>query len=325
MVRMIGTRLTERFGLSHPIIGAPMAFASGGALAAAVSGAGGLGFIGGGYGDGDWLEAEFAKAGNQTVGVGFITWALAEQPDLLSHALARSPKAVFLSFGDPAPYVDEIKATNAALICQVQTLRDARHAIACGADVIVAQGAEAGGHGERRATLTLVPEVADYIAKHAPDVLLCAAGGIIDGRALAAALMLGADGVVVGSRLLASAEALAHDNAKAAIVAADGDATMRTGVVDIVRGKDWAARYTGRVLRNGFTDQWHGREDELRADKAEAARWAEALAAGNTDIANTFVGEGAGLIHTIQPAADIVAEILAQATQLLRGAKDFLK
>jgi nitronate monooxygenase len=319
------TRLTERFGLKHPVIAAPMAFASGGALAAAVSGAGGLGFIGGGYGDGDWLETEFAKVGNQTVGVGFITWALAGQPDLLRHVLARSPKAVFLSFGDPAPYVDEIKAANAALICQVQTLRDARHAIACGADVIVAQGAEAGGHGESRATLTLVPEVADYIAKHAPDVLLCAAGGIIDGRAMAAALMLGADGVVVGSRLLASAEALAHDNAKAAIVAADGDATLRTGVVDIVRGKDWAARYTGRVLRNNFTDKWHGNEGALRADETEATRWAEALAAGNTDFANTFVGEGAGLIHNIQPAADIVAEMVAQATQLLRGARDFLK
>jgi nitronate monooxygenase len=319
------TRLTEHFGLSHPVIGAPMAFASGGALAAAVSGAGGLGFIGGGYGDGDWLEAEFAETGSEAVGVGFITWALAEQPDLLPLALARSPKAVFLSFGDPAPFVGKIKAAGAKVICQVQTLRDARHAIACGADVIVAQGAEAGGHGESRATLTLVPEVADYIAKQAPDVLLCAAGGISDGRGLAAALMLGADGVVIGSRLLASAEALAHDNAKAAILAADGDATLRTGVVDIVRGKDWAARYSGRVLRNRFTDKWHGRENELRADSTQAAHWADALAEGNTDLANVFVGEGVGLINQVQPTADIIKDLIAQAAGILGGAKNFLE
>ena len=138
------------------------------------------------------------------------------------------------------------------LFCQLQTRADAERAIDCGADVIVAQGTEGGGHGGTRATLTLVPEIADLIAKRAPQTLLCAAGGIADGRGLAAALMLGADGVVVGTRFWASQEALVHPNLHAAALAAGGDDTVRQSVLDIVRGRPWPARYTGRVLENDF-------------------------------------------------------------------------
>ena len=104
------TRLTERFGIEHPILSAPMGFAAGGALAAAVSRAGGLGLIGGGYGDQDWLDAQFAAAGNQQVGCGFITWSLAGQPHLLTRALERQPRALMLSFGDPLPFAEEVHA-----------------------------------------------------------------------------------------------------------------------------------------------------------------------------------------------------------------------
>ncbi len=203
----LSTRLTQRFDIAHPIISAPMAFAAGGRLAAAVTSAGGLGLIGGGYGDAAWLENERRAAGNAQVGYGFITWSLRTRPELLEQVLAYRPRAIFLSFGNPQPFVAPIKAAGVALICQVQTRRDAEHAIDCAADVIVAQGSEAGGHGDKRATFTLVPEVADLIAARAPQTLLCAAGGIGDGRGLAAALMLGADGVLVGSRLWASPEA----------------------------------------------------------------------------------------------------------------------
>jgi len=313
----IGTRLTGRFGLRHPVIGAPMAFAGGGALAAAVTQAGGLGLIGGGYCDGDWIEAQFAAAGDVAVGIGFITWVLAQDPGLLTRVLARKPRAVFLSFGDPLPFAGEIAAAGVPLICQVQCLRDARRAVQAGAAVIVAQGAEAGGHGESRATMTLVPEVADMLAADAPEVLLVAAGGIADGRGLAASLMLGADGVLIGSALLAADEALIHPNARAALLAADGDATLRTGVVDIVRGKDWAARYSGRVVKNGFTEAWHGREAGLRARPDEAARWAAAMAAGDMAVANVFAGEAVGLIHQAAPAADIIGAMVAEAAVAL--------
>ena len=197
------TRLTERLVIRHPIIAAPMAFAAGGRLAAAVSVAGGLGLIGGGYGDADWLANEIRAAGEQPVGCGLITWSLRKQPALLDLALSHHPKAIFLSFGDPEPFDTRIIQHGIILICQIQTRRDADRAIDCGADVIVAQGAEAGGHEEKRATFTLVPKVADLIAIKSPQTLLCAAGGVGDERGLAAALMLGADGVLVGSRLWA--------------------------------------------------------------------------------------------------------------------------
>jgi nitronate monooxygenase len=314
------TALTKRLGIEHPIISAPMAFAAGGRLAAAVSTAGGLGLIGGGYGDGDWLAQQFRAAGNASVGCGFITWSLAKKPDLLDQALAHRPRAIFLSFGDPRPFADRIKGADSVLMCQVQTRRDAEHALDCRADVIVAQGSEAGGHGERRSTFTLVPEVADLIDAKSPDTLLCAAGGVADGRGLAAALMLGADGVVVGSRLWASPEAEVGPRMHASALAASGDDTIRTSVMDLARGLDWPHRYTARVLRNAFTERWHGREDELlAAADAEAVKYRQAWLEGDPDNANTFIGEAVGLIDAIEPAGDIVARMAREAEQLLSG------
>jgi len=316
----ITTRLTRLLGIEHPIINAPMAFAAGGELAAAVTRAGGLGLIGCGYGERQWIADQFALAGDSGVGCGFITWSLAKEPELLDLALSYSPRAVILSFGDPGALADRVKRSGAKLICQVQSLDDVARAVDLGADVIVAQGSEAGGHGERRGTISFVPEVADFLAARAPDTALCAAGGIADGRGLAASLMLGADGVVIGSRLWASREALVHPNMHAAAIAASGDATIRSSVMDIVRGKAWPERFTARVLKNPFTDQWHGREAELlsRRDTIGPA-WDKAWAAGDVSLANTFVGEATGLIDRIEPAREIVARIVVQAESLLRG------
>ena len=143
------TRLTDRLGIEHPIVLAPMGSAAGGKLAAAVTAAGGLGVIGGGYGDPEWLEREFAQAGNARIGCGFITWSLARKPRLLDQVLRHSPAAIMLSFGPPLPFAQRIKAAGALLICQVQNMAHTREAIEAGADIVVAQGAEAGGHGSR--------------------------------------------------------------------------------------------------------------------------------------------------------------------------------
>lgn len=321
----IATRLTDRLGLQHPVISAPMAFAAGGRLAGAVSAAGGLGLIGGGYGDGDWLSREFDAAGNQPVGCGFITWSLAKNPDLLEQALDRGPRAIFLSFGDPEPFAAPVHAADVPLICQVQSLEDARRALHVDADIIVAQGAEAGGHGEKRATFTLVPEVADLIARHAPGTLLCAAGGIADGRGLAAALMLGADGVVMGSRFWASSEADVHPNLHNSALGASGDDTIRTSVTDIARCLDWPSRFTLRTRRNSFTERWHGNEAALREDlAAQSERYRDAWESGDPTIAATIIGEAAGLIHDIQPASDILSRTVSDAVALLRGANSRL-
>ena len=143
----ISTALTQRLGIEHPVMLAPMGFIAGGALAAAVSAAGGFGLIGGGYADPDWLEREFASAGNSPVGCGFITWALAEWPKSLDLALSHQPAAIMLSFGDASAFLPKIKSADVLAICQVQTLAQARTVLGDGADIIIAQGTEAGGHG----------------------------------------------------------------------------------------------------------------------------------------------------------------------------------
>src|SRR5215470_9879917 len=142
----IATRLTERLGIRHPIMLAPMDLVADGRLAATVSRAGGFGIIGGGYGDEAWLTRELDAAGDARVGVGFITWSMAKRPRLLDLALERKPAAVMLSFGEVRPHADKIKRAGSLLICQVQTLSQVKDAVASGADILVAQGAEGGGH-----------------------------------------------------------------------------------------------------------------------------------------------------------------------------------
>jgi nitronate monooxygenase len=316
----IRTRLTERLNIEHPILNAPMGGAAGGRLAAAVTAAGGLGLIGGGMADPDWLTHEFAEAGNARVGCGFITWSLAGQPATLDIALAHAPVAVMLSFGDPSPFAPAIKAAARLLICQVQDMRHAEAALDVGADIVVAQGTEAGGHGARRATMTLVPEVADLLARRSPDTLLVAAGGIADGRGLAAALMLGADGVLVGSRLWASPEALVHPNLQRAALAGNGDATLRQSAGDVARGAAWPAEFSGRVLRNSFTDRWAGKEEELRlvAEELRPA-YIQAVADADADKVAVYVGEVIGIMDKLVPAGESIRAMAAQAEALLSG------
>ncbi|OBG95912.1 oxidoreductase [Mycobacterium sp. E3251] len=316
----LDTRLTEFFGIQHPIVLAPMAMISGGRLAAAVTSAGGLGLIGGGYGDSDWLRREFERADGARVGCGFITWSLARQPELLNEALARQPAAIMLSFGDLQPFADRIRAAGVPLIAQAQKLDHARRALDAGADVVVAQGGEAGGHGMTvRSTFTLVPDVVDLVADRAPDTLVLAAGGVTDGRGLAAALALGADGVLVGTRFWASPEALVSPRAHERALAAGGDDTVRTRAYDLVRRLDWPAGYNARALGNAFLDTWHGNEDRLAASLPEAVvDYEKAVAAEDFDGAAILVGEGVGLVRRVRPAADIVADMVEQAGRILK-------
>jgi nitronate monooxygenase len=317
---MIVTSLTGMFGLQHPIVLGPMGGVSGGLLAAAVSNAGGLGLVGGGYGDPAWLEAELPRVTESTRapwGVGLITWAT--NADTVALALRYRPQAFMFSFGDPRPYVPAIKAAGCKLICQVQDLEGARLARDAGADLIVAQGTEAGGHGGRRATLPLVPAVVDAVA----PIPVLAAGGIADGRGLAAALMLGAHGALIGTRFYASTEALGHDQAKQRIADAHGEHTSRTRVFDIVRGYDWPGAYDGRALCNEFMRRWDGRENELTARvEAERTIFQSAVRDGDFDTAMVWAGEAVDLIHGVESASTLVARISAEAeAQLLSAAR----
>jgi nitronate monooxygenase len=314
------TRFTGRFGVEHPIVSAPMDVVSTAELATAVSRAGGLGLIGGGYGDKDWLNRELSAAAGTRVGCGFITWNI--DASFIDIALSHQPAAIFLSFGDAGPYVEQIHRAGVPLICQVHDLAGVQEALHLGADAICAQGGEAGGHGKgTRSTFTLVPEAADLIAEQRPEVLLLAAGGVADGRSVAAALALGADAVMAGTRFWATRQAAVSRAAHARAVATDGDATRRTSVYDIVRGKDWPPVYTGRVLANDFVARWHGHETEL-VEHLDAARgeFAHAVEADDLDHANMIVGEAIGQVHAIEDAGDVVRSMAAHAEDILTGA-----
>jgi nitronate monooxygenase len=316
----IATRLTELLKVEHPILLAPMDVVADGKLAATVSRAGGFGIIGGGYGNAEWLARELDAAGDARIGVGFITWSMAKNPRLLELALERKPVAIMLSFGDVAPHAGKIKQAGALMICQVQTVAQARDAVAQGADVLVAQGAEGGGHGIARGTFALVPAVVDA----ARGVPVAAAGGVADGRGLAAALMLGADGVLLGTRFYATLEAVGAKAAKERIVGASGDNTIRSILFDIARRNVWPAPYTGRVLRNAFSEKWRGRETELMQHQAEeAARYDAARAAGEFETAAVIAGECVDMIADIPPAGEVVARIAKEASALLAGSNRY--
>src|SRR5215467_12578769 len=313
------TPFTEYFAVRHPIALAPMGGTAGGALAAAVSNGGGLGLVGGGLGDRDWLARELPIVAERTAapwGVGFLSWSAGV--GAVEFALGYRPRAVMLSFGDPGPFIEPIRQAGAALIIQVTDLDEAREAVDAGADFIVAQGTEAGGHGARRgrSTLPFVPIVADLAA---PTPVL-AAGGIADGRGVAAALALGAAGALLGTRFLATPEALGPPSVAKAVIDHAGEDTERSRVSDIARGAPWPAKYPARTLRNAFFDQWRGREDELAADSAARQAYREAVARGDLPPDPVWASEAIDLITEISPAADLVGTLAAQAEEALARA-----
>lgn len=319
----ISTPLTSLLGIRHPVLSAPMAIIAGSRLVAAVGQAGGFGILGGGYGDKAWLERETAKLENGAVpyGIGFITWSLAKQPELLDVALAARPRAIMLSFGDPKPFAARVKSAGSLLISQVQTEDMAKQALDAGADILIAQGTEAGGHGASRTTLDIVPAIVDFAAGRVPVV---AAGGIADGRGLAAMMVMGASGVLLGTRFYASVECDGADEAKKRICAATSSDTVRGVIFDVSRKIWWPAPFTARTLINDHARRWMGRETELVHNvEAVAAEYAIERDAGNYDVSAVFAGQAAGLIHDIPPAAEIIDRIISEADQIFAGKRNF--
>jgi nitronate monooxygenase len=315
------TTFTEMMNIEHPVALAPMGGSAGGALAAAVSNGGGLGLIGGGRENIDWLEREVSvlKQGtDKPWGVGFLTWAVSA--DTVGRSLEHGPTAVMLAFGDPGALAALVRKSAAKLIIQVVDLDEARRAVDVGADVIVAQGTEAGGHGgsRSRATLPFVPAIVDLVS----PIPVLAAGGIADGRGLAAALSLGAAGALVGTRFQASTEALVDAEIVEAILKGRGGDTERSRVLDIARGAAWPARYPGRSVRNDFLDRWLGREDELDADPEAKKSFREAVAKGDMRAVPVWASEAIDLITESRSAVDIVRQMAADAENALRRILD---
>jgi nitronate monooxygenase len=318
----ISTPMTALLGIQHPIMLAPMDGIAGARLTLAVSAAGGFGILGGGYGDRAWLEQETAKLRGVSApfGIGFITWSLAKRSELLDIALNVRPRAVMLSFGDPKPFAPRIKSAGALLICQVQNEDMARQALDAGADILIAQGTEAGGHGASRTTIDIVPAIVDLAAGRVP---VAAAGGIGDGRGLAAMMMLGASGVLLGTRFYASQECDGAEEAKRRICAATSGNSVRSIIFDLSRNNVWPAPFNGRCLINDHARRWMGHEVEMLQNvSAVAAEYAAAKAADNFDIAAVIAGEAVGLIHDIPPAAEIIDRIVTEADQILSGRRN---
>jgi len=327
-------RFTSSFHLTSPIALAPMAQVTGGALAAACACAGALGLLGGGYGELPWLQTQHALAlrlltddtpALKRIGCGFITWKLDEDASALDWLLDQphTPSALMLSFGDPRPFAARVAKRGVPLVCQIQRLEQLPWCLEAGAAVIVAQGAEAGGHGmnclQGRATFSLVPELADALAAQSPSTLLLAAGGIADGRGVAAALMLGADGVLMGTRLWASEESLAASGAVSAALKANGDDTARSSVFDVLRRKSWPAEFDFRALRNRLHREWDSRINELRAaPDAARADYDAGVAAQDFGRAHVTVGEVVGLLRDAPSAAVLIERITKQAEALMR-------
>jgi NAD(P)H-dependent flavin oxidoreductase YrpB (nitropropane dioxygenase family) len=316
---MLRTRICELLGIEHPIVLGGMGTGTSPALVAAVSEAGGLGVLGATAQDPAAVArdaAEIRALTGRPFGLNLLLFR--ERPGQYDGLLAARPRVVSTAWPtleqELAGYVTRAHAIGALFMHMVSTVAEARGAARAGVDVIVAQGTEGGGHVGVMGTMPLVPMVVSAVA----PVPVLAAGGVADGRGLAAALALGADGVLLGTRFLASDEAPIAKGLKQAILESDGHDTLVTDIPDVAHGQVWPGAYV-RVRRNRFIEEWIGRENELRRHRVEvSARLREAAKAGDPDRGAVMIGQTAGLIDRVEPAADLVREISRDAEAILR-------
>jgi nitronate monooxygenase len=317
---MLKTRLTETYGLRYPVVAAPMANHSGGHLAAAVTAAGGLGTFGGINRAGpEWVKEQIQFVRNKTgdiFGVGFITAFVPGFEANFEACLEERVPVIIFSFGDPTPYVKRTKAAGLSAFCQVQTLEGARTAVAAGADLLIAQGNEGGGHSGYLGTLPCLSLVLS-VACGTPVI---AAGGVADGPTLAAVLAAGAEGALLGTALLATPEAVeVPEHFKELIVASDGQDTIHTRVYDILGGAPWPAGIGERLRVNRLTTEWADREGELGEHREEInAAIQGAQSRRDPEFTAVLFGQSAGMISAVRPAAEVIGSICGDAERVLR-------
>lgn len=334
---MLRTRLCDLLEIDVPVIQAGMSLFTSPELAAAVSNAGGLGSLGVWQRPVDQLQRDLDELRART-----------DRPFALNHVatdvdeaafaltLAAAPAVVSFALDDAGELMKRVHDVGSLVMQQVSTVEQAIRAVSHGADIIVAQGWEAGGYGGTVATLALVPQVVDAVQ----PIPVIAAGGIADGRGLAAALVLGAAGVNLGSRFLASEEAPVGQIWKNAIVASASEEWVQVDFINDIRPNPGMMGYHTRLraLRNAFTEQCEQRRSELRADPGEVL--GEIMLAGTaTAVAHSdqratqrgrledllvVAGQSSGLIGHVAPAGEILQTIAAEAEAVLRHAADVL-
>lgn len=315
------TWLTEQFELDVPIVCAPMAGAAGGRLAAAVSAAGGLGMIGVGISaELDWLAEQMAIAAapGRSWGVGLTGWAVQEGDELMAAILRAKPSLVSISFGNVTEYVAPLHDAGIVVATQAGTIDDAFAADAVGVDLIVARGCEGGGHGRNEvATLPLLQEILETV-----DAPVLGAGGISGRRGLAAVIAAGAEGAWVGTAFSTCPESDFSAEAKHAVLEARTTDTVYSRVFDLALGSGWPAEFGGRSLVNEVTRRWVGRQDDLAAGGPAVTALGDQLRsardAGDASFSAVYAGQGAGLVETSRPAAEVVAEFGAIEDLLAR-------
>ena len=321
---MLRTRLCELVGIDVPLIQAGMSRYTSPELAAAVSDAGALGSIGLWQRSADQLRRDLDELRDRTARPFALNHVVPDlRDDAFKLSLEASPAVISFALDDAGPLVARVHDAGSLAMQQVSTVEQAERAVENGVDLVVAQGGEAGGFGGGVATMALVPQVVDAI----DPVPVLAAGGIADGRGVAAALMLGARGVNLGSRFLATAEAPIGPRWKEQLQSAPAQDWVKLGFMNDINPNPGAVGYgtTVRGLRSDFTERWEARRDELQADPTPAiAEILAAVEAGNVEDLLIFGGQSAGLIRDTPPVAEVVRQLVAEAEEVLRGAADLV-
>ena len=313
---MLVTPWTSSLNLRSPIINAPMGGVAGGRLAAAVSGAGGLGMIGiGTAGSVELIERESAIPQDAALpfGIGLLAWAVDQEPSLLDAAIDAQPILISLGFADVSPWVQRVHDAGILLATQVYDAQGARDAQTAGVDIIIARGSEGGGHGLNNvATLPLLQAVLEEV-----EIPVLAAGGIGSARGLAAVLAAGASAAWIGTAFLVCPEALTPVAARSRIIRATETDTVYTRAIDVAMDNPWPTQFGERVLRNDFTDRWTGNEENLIEGVDARTALSRARDEGDFDLAEIDAGQGVGLLSNIRSAEEIIHGITEGAAELL--------
>jgi NAD(P)H-dependent flavin oxidoreductase YrpB (nitropropane dioxygenase family) len=317
---MIRTRICEMLGIPHPIVLGGMGNATRAPLVAAVSNGGGFGTLGTSAFDAAQLDAEIGAIRERTdkaFGVNHLLFQIKE--DMYAVTLRARPALVAFAWArkeqNLRDYVQRAHEAGCKVMHMAGEVGEAQRAAEAGADVVVAQGTEAGGHVGWMASLPLVPMMVKALA---PLPVLCA-GGIADGRGLAAALALGAEGVLLGTRFLATHESPLHINFKQAIVDSDGHDTLLTEIPDLASQRVWPGAMS-RAKRNKFIERWAGQEWAIRQNAGEIGKeLAQARSNGDIDNASLSYGQDAGLIDSIKSVKEVIEDIVAEAEDIMRG------
>jgi NAD(P)H-dependent flavin oxidoreductase YrpB (nitropropane dioxygenase family) len=315
---MIKTPICDLLHIEHPVALGGMGSGTSPELVSAVSNAGGLGALGCHGSTPEQIverTVSIQRQTNKPFGLNYLLFHTRDEA--FAAGLELRPPVMQFAWAKPEQdlrsYFDRSHKAGALVTYMAGTVAEAKHAVEAGADIIIAQGSEGGGHVGWMASMPLLPMVVDAVA----PIPVLAAGGYADGRGLVAALALGAGGILLGTRFLATVESPLHPNFKQAIVDSDGHDTALSEIPDIASGLVWPGAMI-RSRRNRFIERWTGREWALRRDRAKAAEGlATARRTGDVEEGSLSMGQDAGLIHDIPPAGEIVTRIVKQAEEIL--------